>query len=122
MAPNTTAQQLEGEVVEDAGEDHLADDDGGQADDDGAPAHVHVDEALILGQQAGGERATRPLEIISPSTLVKLVLMPWARLMLGLAPVARREQPISVPKNQYRITMMATQKTAPHRMGLLYQG
>ena len=68
------------------------------------------------------DSATIPLEIISPKTLLRLTLIPWARLMLGLAPVARMEQPISVPKNQYRITMMAAQKMAPHRMGLLYQG
>ena len=34
---------------------HLADDDGGQADDDGAPAHVDVGEPLILGHQPAGQ-------------------------------------------------------------------
>ena len=61
------------------------------------------------------DKATRPLETIRPSTTLKLVLMPWARLMLGLEPVARMAQPSSVPKNQYsrpistaliRMTMM----------------
>ena len=37
---------------------HLADDDGGQTDDDGAAAHVHVREALILG--TAGRRPAPP--------------------------------------------------------------
>ena len=45
------------------------------------------------------DRATRPLESIRPSTLVVSVLIPWARDMLELEPVARRAQPSSVPKN-----------------------
>ena len=46
------------------------------------------------------DRATMPLESIRPSTLFQPTLMPWARLMLGLAPVARMPLPSSVPKNQ----------------------
>ena len=41
-----------------------------------------------------------PLESIRPMTLSKLVLMPCARAMFAFAPVARSEQPRSMPKNQ----------------------
>ena len=91
MAPMATASSLRREVAEHLAEDHLADDDGGQADDDGAPAHVHVALKPWYWASRAPDRATRPLDSIRPSTLVKLVLMPWARAMLGLAPVARRE-------------------------------
>src|SRR5699024_899291 len=49
-------EHLEGEVVEHAAEQSLADDDGGQADDDGAAAHVDIGKALVLGQQRAGQR------------------------------------------------------------------
>ena len=42
------AQQLERKVMEDAAEDNLADDDGCQADDDGAAAGVDIGKALVL--------------------------------------------------------------------------
>ena len=100
IAPNDHGQQLQREVMEDLAEDHLADDDGGQADDDGAAAHVDVGRSPDTGLSSAPARATRPLEIIRPSTFATLVLMPCARAMFWLAPVARREQPISVPKNQ----------------------
>ena len=45
-------------------------------------------------------RATMPLEIMSPMTALRSVLMPWDLAMFRLAPVARMPQPISVPKNQ----------------------
>ena len=48
-------QQLQGEVPEELTEDHLADDHGRQADDDGAPAHGYVREALVLGHEGAGE-------------------------------------------------------------------
>ena len=57
------------------------------------------------------------MEIIRPRTLMKSVLMPWARAMLWLEPVARREQPSSVPKNQYSTPMRAREKTPTTRMG-----
>ena len=44
--------------------------------------------------------------------------MPWARDMLGLEPVARREAPSSVPKNQYSTAMTTATKMATTRMGL----
>ena len=44
--------------------------------------------------------------------------MPWARAMLGLAPVARREQPFSVPKNQYKTAMSTTVNTTSRGRGL----
>ena len=59
---------------------------------------------------------TSAFESTSPSTLFVLVLMPCARAMLGLAPVARMECPTSVPKNQYSTAMSTTQKIAPIRM------
>ena len=64
------------------------------------------------------ENATRPLESIRPSTMLKLVLMPCARAMLALQPVARMEQPSSVPKNQYKIAITTTIRTATIRMVL----
>ena len=64
------------------------------------------------------ERATRPLDTMRPSTTLALVLMPWARAMLGLAPVARREQPFSVPKNQYKTAMSITVNTTSRGRGL----
>ena len=36
--------------------------------------------------------------------------MPCARLMLGLLPVARMPQPVSVPKNQYKSPIMTATK------------
>ena len=36
--------------------------------------------------------------------------MPWARAMERLAPVARMEEPSSVPKNQYSTAMVTTTK------------
>ena len=42
------AGQLQCEVAEQFPEDHIADDDGSQADHDGPAAHVHVHEALIV--------------------------------------------------------------------------
>ena len=53
-----------------------------------------------------------PLDSIRPSTLLKLVLMPCARAMCWLQPVARSEEPSSVPKNQYSMTINATTNTA----------
>ena len=65
-----------------------------------APRPMLISQALLYWTSRAPDRATRPLEITRPSTLVKSVLMPWARAMLALEPVARREQPSSVPKNQ----------------------
>ena len=76
------------------------------ARDEAVKAFGRID---ILANFAGGTAvrmqkapasATRPLEITRPSTLLKLVLMPCARAMFWLAPVARRELPLSVPKYQ----------------------
>ena len=63
--------------------------------------------------------ATRPLETIRPSTMVTFVLMPWARAMCWFAPVARSEQPSSVPKNQYSTPIRAAQKMSSTKIGLL---
>ena len=62
--------------------------------------------------------ATSPFESMRPSTLLRSVLMPWARAMLALAPVARSEQPHSVPKNQYKRPITAMVNTAKMRNGL----
>ena len=50
--------------------------------------------------------------------MLKLVLMPCARAMLALQPVARMEQPSSVPKNQYKIAITTTIRMATIRMVL----
>ena len=47
--------QTEGEIPEDLAEQNLADDHGGQADDDGAPAHIHGDAAQVLGIERTAE-------------------------------------------------------------------
>ena len=65
------------------------------------------------------DSATMPFEIIRPSTLLKLTLMPCARLMFGFAPVARMEQPSEVPKNQYSSAIRMTVNTAVTKIGLL---
>ena len=62
------------------------------------------------------ESATRPLERLSPSTFMVPMLMPWARLMLGLEPVARMALPCSVPKYQYKKAMMAAVNSSPTTM------
>ena len=41
-------------------------------------------------------------------TLLRSVLMPCARLMTGLQPVARMPQPSSVPKNRYSTATTST--------------
>ena len=53
--PDDGGQQLQGEVVENSAQQHLPDDDGGQSDDNGAPAHVDGGAALVLGQQGPGQ-------------------------------------------------------------------
>ena len=63
------------------------------------------------------ESATRPFDIISPNTLEKLVLMPWARAMASFAPVARSEQPLSVPKYQYINPITMATASASTKMG-----
>ena len=40
------------------------------------------------------------MEITSPRIIMLEVLMPWARAMFWLLPVARMAEPSSVPKNQ----------------------
>ena len=55
-------------------------------------------------------------------TLFRLVLMPWARAMLALQPVARMPQPSSVPKNQYSSPMTTAMTTATTRMVLRQKG
>ena len=51
--------------------------------------------------------------------MLEFVLMPCARAMLGFAPVARRELPFSVPKNQYSAAMTATVKISSSGSGFL---
>ena len=78
---NTRAQQ------------HLADDDGGKADDDGSPSHVHVNCALILGKQAARHGDQTVCQHQAKHVMPDLVSMPCARAMFWFAPVARRELP-----------------------------
>ena len=51
--------------------------------------------------------------------MVTFVLMPWARAMCWFAPVARSEQPSSVPKNQYSTPIRTAQKMSSTKIGLL---
>ena len=76
-----------------------------------------ISAKLWYCESSAPESATSPLEIIRPSTLLKFVLMPWARAMLAFAPVARSEQPSSVPKNQYSTAMMTTVNSPATKMG-----
>ena len=46
------------------------------------------------------ESATTPLESARPMTFIRSMLMPCARLIAGLEPVARSAEPCSVPKYQ----------------------
>ena len=48
-------QKLQREIGEEFGEQHLADDDGGQADNDSALAHAGVGEGLVLAQKGSGQ-------------------------------------------------------------------
>ena len=59
------------------------------------------------------------MEIISPSTMFLLVLMPCARDICRFAPVARIEEPSSVPKNQYRMATIATTNSPTMKMGCM---
>ena len=112
------SQQLQSKVAEQLAEQHLADDDRGQTDHDGAAAHVDIRKALVLGSAGAPDRATRPLEIISPSTMFMLVLMPCARDICRFAPVARMEEPSSVPKNQYRMATIASHEQPHNENGM----
>lgn len=47
-------------------------------------------------------------------TLLRSVLMPCARLMTGLQPVARMPQPSSVPKNRYSTATTSTAGNGQH--------
>ena len=70
--PIATASSFRAKLRNSLPNEHFADDDGGQADHDGAAAHVDVRKALILDSAAHRTSATRPLEIISPSTLLRV--------------------------------------------------
>ena len=83
-----------------------------------APSNlVLISLALLYWARRAPERATRPLAIIRARTLARSVLMPWARAMAGLEPVARREQPSSVPKNQYSAAMVMMIMMPTTKMG-----
>ena len=69
-----------------------------------------------LWQMSAPERPIRALESTRAIILVELVLTPKARIMYSLLPVARSAEPISVPKNQYRMATMATASTMPRMM------
>ena len=50
-----------------------------------------------------------------------LVLMPCARDICRFAPVARMEEPSSVPKNQYRMATIATTNSPTMKMGCMLE-
>ena len=54
-----------------------------------------------------------PLESARPMSFMLSMLMPSARLMAGLLPVARMAEPCSVPKYQYRMLTSASAMSAP---------
>ena len=54
-----------------------------------APRPLLISEKPWYWESRPPDRATRPLDTTRPSTLHQLVLMPWARAMLWLAPVAQ---------------------------------
>ena len=60
-------------------------------------------------------RPTMPLDIMRPITVLRDVLMPWARAIWRLAPVARSALPLSVLKNHQSSAMTAAVITS--RMG-----
>ena len=62
------------------------------------------------------------MDTTRPRTLAVLVLMPWARAMLWLAPVARRAEPCSVPKNQYSSAITAAVSSTSSSRGLFSAG
>ena len=59
------------------------------------------------------DRATIPFESERPMSFMLLILMPCARLIAGLEPVARMAEPCSVPKYQYSAAMITIAKIAP---------
>ena len=59
-----------------------------------------------------------PLERASVSTVITPVFTPCARAIFLLQPVARMEQPSSVPKNQYITQISATAITRHTAMAL----
>ena len=62
------------------------------------------------------ESATMPLDSERPSSFMLSMLMPSARLMAGLLPVARIAEPCSVPKYQYSTLTSTSAMMAPVRM------
>ena len=82
--PMPTREQLERKVAKNLAEHGFTDNNGSQADHDSTAAHLDISKALVLSEQRP-ENATRPLESIRPSTMLVLVLMPWARAMLALS-------------------------------------
>ena len=62
--------------------------------------------------------ATRPFASIRPKVMPDLVSMPCARAMFWFAPVARRELPYSVPKNQYNRPINTARNRITSGMGL----
>ena len=58
------------------------------------------------------------MDTARPSTTLRLVLMPCARDMAGLEPVARMPQPSSVPKNQYSTPISTAVTMMTMMMGL----
>ena len=114
----TTASSFERKIMEDFGKRNFADDHGSQTDDDRAASHANVYKALILRQQRAGEGHQTVGEHQPHAPYRALVLMPCARAMLAFAPVARSEQPRSVPKNQYSSAITATASAARMINGL----
>ena len=80
-----------------------------------APRPIFTSEALWYWANRPPDSPTRALDRISATILVPLVLIPWARAILGLLPVARTALPSSVPKNQHSTATMPTQNSRAMR-------
>ena len=80
------------------------------------PAPICTSAKFWLWAMKAPLRATRPLLSTRPRIFMLSVLMPWARTMRGLLPVARTALPSSVPKNQYRMEISARAHSPPTMM------
>ena len=78
-----------------------------------APVPIPISAYFWLWHTSAPERPTRPLAIMRAIIFVIFVFTPSARIISSLLPVARRAEPISVPKNQYKRKITAPAITRP---------
>ena len=80
-----------------------------------APVPMPMSAYFWLWHTRAPDKPTRPLLMVSASSLVQFVFTPWARIIASLLPVARMALPISVPKNQYRKAIINTATPIPSK-------